>query len=134
MVGMLRCIRAVVLPQVGRTLAIQLHCHVVVQCNPHCACCAVLSQAGRTLAEIHSMRDLYSPRNVVAMLIIGGAALVPVAFKWRQQKKERRRKGPGGAGGGLCLSGSPGSGGGVSTPKAGVQLGSGIPMIPKVAP
>ncbi|GAB4818338.1 hypothetical protein N2152v2_005384 [Parachlorella kessleri] len=85
-------------------------------------------QAGRTLAEIRSMRDLYSPRNVVFMLLIGGVALLPVAFKFQQQKRERRRKGSAAAAAGVAN----GAGG---TPKSPAALpGVVVVAAHKVAP
>lgn len=52
----------------------------------------VTIHAGRTLAEVRSMRDLYSPRNVVLMLAIGTVALLPVAIKWLQQRKQQQQQ------------------------------------------
>ena len=54
------------------------------------------------------MRDLYSPRNVAFMMLVGLVALLPVALKWRAQ----RRAGGGGAmNGGAAHHEKPGRGG-----------------------
>lgn len=68
--------------------------HFVIQATRAAHNCAALPavQAGRTLAEVRSMRDLYSPRNVVLMLAIGTVALLPVAIKWLQQRKQQQQQ------------------------------------------
>ena len=76
------------------------------------------------------MRDLYSPRNVVFMLLIGGVALLPVAFKVQQQKRERRRKGSAAAAAGVV-----GASGASGTPKSPAALpGVVVVTTHKVAP
>lgn len=70
-------------------------------------------QAGVALSEIHSMRDLYSPKNVAFMFLVGLAALMPLALKWQRQR--RRLQGGGGAGG--SGGGAGGSGGELSSPR-----------------